>query len=513
MKPIRITNFAGGVNFAESTTIADNQLAIASNMYYDNQGILSTRKGIQNFGANIVGGNGQQNIYFTKFSTGTRHLLLVEGGNIRKYNEGTGVWDILKSGLSASKCSIITYRDYVYISNGIDNFMSYNGTAISEHAGNAKVKFLAVDKDVCYGAGVSTDPQQLWYTNAGVELRSSNFNNNEYIDRTSDGVITGLGTFNGLATVGTSKGVYMVNVFGSSVTIDKADYNGDIISNDSIENVENDQMFMSSRGMYSLAQRKGTQGSYRADSFSTPVQKIMDRVEDKSTASVFYWKKTSNVYVAVNDASTRNNTLLVYSVLMSNPSKRQYVWTTYENINANDFCEYEDANGDKHLLVANAFGGQTIEIETGYDDNGVEILSIVRSKTFDFSAPELLKTFKSIDIGGLTSKSTQIDYILDIDGTETAKTFTGVNYSFGDAADDFSLGEQALGEEVLGGGAVSQDGITYFPFIRRRYPYQAGYRVAIELRSNTANSPWKFTKVNIDIEPEPIDMFNNNYIS
>lgn len=515
-KPIRVTNFSGGLNYNESTTLADNELAEALNVYYDNQGILSTRKGILNFGNNISGASGIHSIYFTTFSNATRHLLCGEAGNIRKYNEATSNWDIIKSGLTSGlRLSMITYKDNIYITNGTDNMMYYDGTTVTDLPANTKVKYLSVDKDVCYGAGVGggNPPFNLYFTTPGDELKNGDFSDETAIDSSAPADATGLSVKNGKAVVGTSQGLYLVDVFQTTPVVDKIDYDGDLTSNRSIVNVENNMLFMSSRGMYSMSQREGTTGSYRADSYSSPIQKIMDAVEDKTTASAFYYTKMNNVYLSVNYKGDRNNSLFVYSVVVSLPGQYKHVWTRYENINANDFCEYIDASGDSHLLVANSFGGQVVEMETGFTDNDVEILSTIRTKTFDFGVAETLKSFARIDVGGLISKTAEVNFCIDIDGVETCSSFTGGIYAYGDAAEDFSLGEEPLAENVLGGGAVTQDGVSYFPFMNRRYPYQTGYRMSIKMESRVKNSPWKFTKANIEIVPEPTDVFYNTYIS
>ena len=511
---ITISDFSGGLNLADPTIIADNDLADATNVYYDNQGILSTRKGIEDFGNNIATAAGIHSIYFTQFSNGNRYLLLGEGTNLRLYNETTMDWDILKADLTDGlRLSFITYKDNIYLTNGTDEVQHYDGAALAALPAVTKCRYLAVDKDVCYGCGVDAPPYNLLYTAPGDELKNGDFANEGPIDSSAESNATSLKVFNGKATVGTERGVYVADVFGAAFETVKIDYNGDVISNRSVINVENDQLFLSTNGYYSMSQRRGATGSYRADSFSKPIQKLIDRVEDKTTAAAHYYKKNNNVYLSINDGGDRNNSLYVYSVLVSSPSSRKYVWTKYENINANDFCEYVDADGDTHLLAANAFGGQVVEIETGYSDNGIEILSRVKTKTFDFDAAEMYKTFARVDVGGLVSQAAVISYCLEVDGVETCKSFEGASYAYGEAADDFSIGEEPLGENVLGGGAVTQDGVTYFPYVNRRYPYQSGYRMAIKLESNTRNAPWKFTKANIDIVAEPTDAFYNNYIS
>jgi len=519
---IQIENFAGGLNSEDATTIEDNQLSIAKNVYYDSQRLLSSRRGISDFGAEVAGANGQHSIYFTRLTDGTRILLLGVGTTVRRYNETTEVFDTIDTGLTdGEKLSFITYKDWVYWSNGIDDMRRYDGATVTPDASLPKGKYLAVDKDVAYVSGVTTDPSAVFYTDANpTTVHADGFSNDEPVNQ-DDGIITGMHVFGGTAFIGksvpnrsTGKGMYNVNVFSTVVSIDPIDNGGDLSSDRSMVRVENDLLYMSSTGFYSASQRQGTSGSYRAMSFSNPIQKLMDRVTDKSTVAAVYWPETKNVYVSVNESGTRNNTLYVYSLNASSPGIGVFAWTEYENINANDFTEYEDADGVKHLLVANAYGGQVIEMETGFNDNGISIRTEVQTKTFDFGSAETLKTFSNIDIGGLISRQQDLSFKIITDCVETTKNFNGTDYGCSSGSSiPIPIGREPLGEDVIGGGAVSVDGITLNPFSRFRHPFSTGQRVAINVSGNCLNSAWKLSKARVIAEIHEEDVQKNAFIS
>lgn len=514
MQTAKVDRFDGGLNFGEPTIIRDNELAIATNMSYDGQMVLSSRKGTAWFGAAIPGETSIHSVYSTELTDGTKILLCGASTKVYRYNPTDDDWDEIDSGLTANlKLSFVTYKDIVYWVNGTDNARSYTGAVVTQRAGMPKGKYIIVQNDVAYIAGILTDPSSVFYTAANpTTLHDDPWNDEELINQ-DEGVITGLGAIGSSILVGKTKGVYTLDVFSNPVSIQAIDFDGDLSSHRSLVNVENDIIMASKKGVYSVGQRSGTTGSFRAYDWSYPISKLYNTILDKESINSFYYKKTNNVYLSANvGGGTVNDTLLVYSVLASSPGQRKFVWTKYENINSNGFVEYVDADGVSHLLIANASDGRMLEIETGWNDNGIEIRASVRFKTFDLGLPETWKTFYSTDLGGFISEGCTASFVMDIDGVETSKNFSGNPFITGDDAGDNPLGEDELGEEPIGGGAIAEDGLTFYPFLVRRPFLTAGLRLTITIEANCLNSGIKFTKLNIPIEAHDALVFPTDYI-
>src|SRR5690606_9591118 len=99
----------------------------------------------------------------------------------------------------------------------------------------------------------------------------------------------------------------------------------------------------------------------------------------------FEYKALNNVYFAVDADGTGVPTeMIVLSTRQSSLEQNVGVFTRYVGINANDFTIWEDSEGIEHLLVANAFGGQIVEMETGVNDDGSEILIDLQTKAYEF---------------------------------------------------------------------------------------------------------------------------------
>lgn len=512
---VKVVDFRGGLATGDPTIIEDNQLAVAKNVRYDNRGILSTRKGIANFGNDIAGATGIHSIYYTRFNDGTRILLCAEGTTVYRYNEGTSTWDVLDATMDdGTPIHFITYKDNVYWGNGVDQMRKYDGAAVTTHAlAGLLPNYMVVQNDVIYTCGIATDPSTVFYTDANpVSVEADGFKNDEPVNQ-DEGYITGIHAFGPIVVVGKSKGVYTLNVFGAAVQIEPIDFEGNVESHRSMVAIENDLFIMSRQGVYSLAQRQGTTGSYRAYPFTRSIQEITDRVADKSSVCGIYFPDENNLYMGANiDSGTKNDTTLVYSNLVSRPQERRFAWTQYENINANDFTIYTDSDGDKHLLVANAFGGQVIEMETGWNDNGIAIAGSIKTKTFDFGSPEAWKTFPAVDAAGLISSQESVQVSTEVGGAVTSRTFTGAQYAVGDEADPFPLGEDDIGEDPIGSGPISQEGIAFYPYVVRKPEYRSGETISVQFDTTSLNSGFKLSKIRIPVESHDVDVFKINNI-
>ena len=145
MSIVKIPDFTGGYNSAEPTTIADNELQEVINMFYDEQKILTTRRGISTFGGAIAGVSGIHSAYYTRFTDGTRYLLVGAGTDVYKYDEGAETFNSIQTGLTDNaRLSFFTYKDVISWCNGIDDFTSYDGTTVTTDAAVPKGKYFAV---------------------------------------------------------------------------------------------------------------------------------------------------------------------------------------------------------------------------------------------------------------------------------------------------------------------------------------------------------------------------------
>jgi len=434
-------------------------------------------------------------IRFHEETDGTRHLLAGCGTNIFEYRETQQLWEVINTGLTDGlRFDSVMFKDVIYITNGTDNYRDYDGVTITEYAGVGKGKFLVVVNDVAFMGGVATDPSTIFYT-ASNPTNLQSYANNETVDEDNGQILTGLSNIGALIIAMKERSTYIFNV--ATPSIEQIDYDGGCKSHRSIARVENNMFFLSENGVFSLEQRKGTSGTVRGDPLSNDIRTRMDDVDNKTISAGIYWPATNNYYLAVDDSGTSTNrTIYVWSTLVNS-------WTRYKGINANQFAIWIDTNGDEHLVVANAYGGQVIDMETGFDDSGNVINYELRTKTYDFGMPESLITYERADIGGFHSEQSTMD--VDIELVTTKKVTRSKTISFNAATDESggtalaSLGIKTLASTPLGGGSSSGTAgdLTLYPFFRHAALYSTGRNSTVKFSKAQKNAAFKLTKINL----------------
>lgn len=431
-----------------------------------------------------------------KKSTGTRYLIAGAAGSIFEYRETQEIWEVIKTGLTSGKrFSSAMFKDVMYITNGTDNYMSYNGVLVSEHAGVEKGKYITVANDVGVLSGVAADASTVFYTNANPTDFTS-FPNFEPVNEDDGQIITGARMVGPLLIAFKERSNYIINLFSTPVTISTTDYDGGCKSDRSIVRVENDTYFLSENGITSLAQREGTSGAVRGSSMSDNIRNNLRNLSNRNLSCATYWPKTSNYYFAIDDENSgQNRTVYVRSI------KAQGAWTRWKGVNANEFCIWTDSSDVEHLLIANPYGGQVVELETGFTDQGNPIEWRITTKTYDFNQPGRLVVYERADFGGFHSEqSTAEATVAVVNVSEVTKTKT-ISYS---ATKDgtgnsvlSTLGNRTLGSTPLGGSGIDElaGDLTLYPFYRYMPLYFTGRYAAAEITGNADLSAFALTKL------------------
>lgn len=123
-----VTGFLTGLNtFQDETLIKDSDLTNAKNILLDVDGV-QPRPGTTNFGnevdQTVLGGIG----YYK--SNGTRELLRMSGGKLKKYVGDTPTAIGATTYSTIADVTLLQARDNIYIFNGSDNLSFYDGSTI-----------------------------------------------------------------------------------------------------------------------------------------------------------------------------------------------------------------------------------------------------------------------------------------------------------------------------------------------------------------------------------------------
>lgn len=455
-------------------------------------------------------------IYHVKLDDGTRVSLAACGTNIFKL-ENDNDWVFLKGGWTdGEKFSFLNYKSVIHFSNGTDNFSWYTpafesgaGSIVTADASCPKAKYLMMVANTAYACGISGDLNKLAYSTAlPANLANAVWTGVEYIyDDNSREVITGMGKLpTDAIAVFLENSAYYVDTVPSTTVIRPLDYDGGCTSWRTIQRVGNDMFFLSEDSLNSLSQREGTEGTFGASSLSDNVQPRINTGSDLSTSNSFRGRSIMpNHYYLNIDANKSGSpdTCLVYNIKLQ-------AWTEYTNIAANQMIEYEDSDGNWHIVYANIFSGQLREIEKNFDDNGVEINVKIWTKENDFGEPTLYKLVNLCDISGFISQTAEISAIDVIDGEiNTTDVIDGDNFST--SSSSYSLGAYSIGSVPLTG--QSREALKLNLFNVRKNIYQSTFRTQIRLESATLYCAWVLSKIQFQVDSLPIDFFpTSNYI-
>lgn len=135
-----IENFYWGLSLVDPSNLEDNQFEVLSNMQYNKDKRIQTRRGITTFG-NAIGSDPITSYFFWKNdTTGATQALCTAGTQMYEYDESTWDWNSIKTwltqyeadGTTLTRWSFAVYLNVVYMCNWVDAYASYDWTTYTE---------------------------------------------------------------------------------------------------------------------------------------------------------------------------------------------------------------------------------------------------------------------------------------------------------------------------------------------------------------------------------------------
>lgn len=363
---------------------------------------------------------------------GVTKELRVHDTNLEYNNSGT--WteigsDELSNGLDTW---FTQANNKVYILNGTDNAMSYDGTTLTD-LGNTtypKGKYAAFWKNYMFicGDGVlnsTTYNSRVWFSNLGDPDTFTT--GTDYFDvNKSDGQdITGIASLGEFLVIFKRKSIYIMSgsnpdawkLSGSVNNLSQIANGIGCVSAKSIVQVGNDLWFMSDDGVRSV--RRNEEGSIPLMGLvSGNVNGTIDTINwtyAHRIAGVYFDNK---VYMAIpTGTSTTNDTVLVANTrIQLDKPFNPHPWFVYTGWNP--YCWNVHLGGSTpELHYGDSNLTLTIQVETGDSDYDSDTLDFdVRGKMIDLQVPEMKKTIRFIKYGVLGSGDYTIDLYSSRDG-------------------------------------------------------------------------------------------------
>ena len=167
--PIVHQDFSGGWNNKWSinpTQLEPNQSPYMVNIDYAARFAFTKRRGTVLVGdVNATAGSCKSIFNFKKLDGS--EILIKSHTTVLQYLLA-GVWTDFKTGLTTGlKFDFVSNGTLVALSNGTDNYATWDGTTYTEYAGAPKATILCVAYLKVFAAGVAAQPQRLYYSDTG----------------------------------------------------------------------------------------------------------------------------------------------------------------------------------------------------------------------------------------------------------------------------------------------------------------------------------------------------------
>lgn len=518
LSTVIIENPGKGVNnYVSSTLIDDKESPDSRNIQIDESGIVKKRTGfdpIASLVSSISGPStpilGLGTFYFGASST--RELLAVHGNDAYKWT-GSGNWALISknSGVSLTIGNKLNFvqagfwtasnnnpSPAVYLHNGVNNMIRYDGTTLVSPPLGQKAKFGIFYNGYHIVSGNPLDPTALY-----ISAPNTNGSNTQvftgsgaatvWIGRDDGQSITGLTKFQDTLVIFKERSIYSMTFDSSGVPVIKLVNNSiGCVEHRTIDNVDNDVFFLDRNGVHVLGNEPNFFDTIRVNELSIRIKPTLDTIStaNYSRCSALYSNYRYYLSIPAGGTST-NNRVLVYD-------KRYQAWEIWDTITASTWTEYYDSTNTRHLYWGDDNSGRAHEITTNFSDNNTAINGYWYSKEHDLGDGSITKQFIWVDFF-FRQLVGQVTLTAIIDGDSITET---VNLSSAASASD-GWGSIGWGSGGWGDSSGAQQGAL----VASSKPYRLnlhsakGRTIQLKVENNRNNETFALLKYAIGVRP------------
>jgi len=510
---IELENLLGWLNTAEPTKIKDNQFSVLENMFYTPDFWLQSRRGFKEFWTQIGTKPITSLFSFVNDTTWDSWLLATAGTSLYQYNEGTTVFDEVKTWLTEFEADWVTrtrwsfavYLNKVYMCNGVDAYAEYDPatTTYTENWAQPKVRHLAFLWDAIYWWWADLLPNTLYFTTAWAANWNTLDANSIVVWWDEAGRINWLEELQTQIQVFKDNKIYSVAWDGSSALPTDSESWG--YSDRAIKRAWNSLLNLSERGIDTLKARNGVWGTQAVESkpLSDNVRDIFSKIKtnNRKFSAGQYLLPLTNYYVTID---TTNDSIPERTMVYSSLTKG---WSEYTYPALNDYVTFIDEDWDERYLMASANSWIVYEMETWFNDVWSAIPVRLKTKKFDFNKPTVLKTGQYVDVIWFKSiwDPIQCNIYMEDELVWWAEiTDDYINAS----ATSLHIWTTTIWTATIWWGVQWDDTIELLPFFVRIPMYETGLNIEVELTSDSTNLVWIPSKIAMEIDNENIELFS-----
>lgn len=370
----------------------------------------------------------------------------------------------------------------------------------------ARVRYLLVNKWVCYSSGYDVFPSSLYYSNPLTGLSDLNdINTNVAVIGSEDKwIINWLNEYAQGVIVPKNDKIYYASLATGSLVTDQIDVQWWWYCDRAINIVGNSLFYFSKRWVDWFVQRSWVSGASGIE-WSPQSNKIKELLQDiiplsyNSSASQYIQEVNNYHFAFDSNWDDIPDVTVVYSSLTG--GRTQYTLPPLY-----DFGEYEDSDWNKQVLFTSGVWWQVYEYEYWFDDDGYNIPVEIQTKRFDFGDPAQVKTFSFVDVVWRKQEGWEIDLTVLVDNeVVVAGTVTDANI-------DTNWISQWIWVTPIGNESIGwQDNtLDLFPFTVRIPFFSRWSDISLNIQADWVQLI--FEKMRVAVDSETIEVFTYNNI-
>lgn len=406
-KEIAVVKPSKGLNVLGANINIDDKEASngTKNVEFTEDGVIQKRPGYQTVGTGLVNPAKGVGIYSSESET---YPMTSDGGVIKKLV--SNVWTAVAGSVFADSLADVSFTSIdtkTYVWDGVNGGMVWDNVTLTRPGTMPRAKFSVIYKGYHVASGVNgqpfrvyfapaaepsrftnnvvpTDPNDVALNNAtqvpGATVFSSADSGQRAIDiNRNDGQrVTGIGFFQDVLIIFKENSIYQLYFNETNgFVVERITTTYGCVSHATIQAVENDTYFLSDDGVYVLGNEPNFFASIRTNELSSRIKPIIQGISpaNRSKCAAVYFDNRYFLTVPLGEDTV--NAVIVYD-------RRFFAWMLWDNIRANDMVIFRDSNGVRHFYFSDDQAAKMREFTWGgYNDDGVAIEAIFRTKSFD----------------------------------------------------------------------------------------------------------------------------------
>jgi hypothetical protein len=465
-----ITDFSGGLNtLYEPFQLEMNESPATLNMDFANRNSIQSRTG--NVLKGTAGTAGIMGMHAYYQTDGDKYLMRTYGTKVEYFDAVTTLdWAAIETlGTGAAKMGFVTYSNTTWYGNAVDDFRSWNGTAVTTYATAPKCNAFEVYRSQCWAWGNTTNQSTLYYSDTDDFTDWATGNAGSITIDINNGMkVTKALAYGDILIVWKEEALYQITREYDEVTA--ADYfkvttlnrNYGAVCDRAVQRVENDAFYLSRYGVRSVGEQENYAGSLRTDTISVKIKNSLERINKLyfTEAASVHFKDKFYLSVPIDDATVNTHTFIYDRTYGS--------WELYQGVAATCWCVFRESDGEDTLYFGDV-DGSVYKCDTSTSDNGVAFSKLYTTPHIDFGQSFTFKRLKSVYIRGAITNESTTSLTLQ-SGASFQEEFTINDTHIETDSEGGLIGDFAYGDSLFGGGSADVGAAKLYRFNRWIFP-------------------------------------------